>query len=596
MWFWMDDEISNMELKRYFDLFNESIKELYGINKLVDLVLFDSIQIHYTAPPDLQSAIDPLSGRRSGALPGLPEVRITDDWLRDDRLDPNAVAKYLARLGDDKEGFHGPILSASAAWVRSYGSSPRAAQEFKALIRDSIDRADKSGHTPEQIERYKSDSFLDQLVKSAGAKGFDKEAVALDGQAVEFFKDHVFSSSAGKFYCIKSREWISINSFDLVARPHIKMAGAAKVFMDAGGTTVDNILCLPGQTPMATTVFNGKKVFNRWQGRRGILLDSYEVEPWLKHIHFLCDGREDVTNLLMDYFAFIIANPGKKVMWAPVLGSRIGGTGKSMLKIPFRAIYGEGMVEIGTDDVRNNFNTYMEYEMVVVEEIYGPDNRMMVNQIKAKITETMSRINMKGIPQYDAPNFANFLMFTNHRVPFPIETGDRRFMFIFSESLPREQEYYNKFGGWLEANTNEVYTWAMRRDLSKFNQHQAPPETEEKRHILESSMSMMAQKLAYAKIHATWPLQHDLINTPELLSAINTGSRYQMSLNSISEELTRIGAKKLGRLEAKDGSKMTVWVIRDFEKYENMLRQDIVDMIRGKVIGAERDYYNGMNI
>jgi hypothetical protein len=69
-----------------------------------------------------------------------------------------------------------------------------------------------------------------------------------------------------------------------------------------------------------------------------------------------------------------------------------------------------------------------------------------------------------------------------------------------------------------------------------------------------------------------------------------------MSLNSISEELTRIGAKKLGRLEAKDGSKMTVWVIRDFEKYENMLRQDIVDMIRGKVIGAERDYYNGMNI
>jgi len=596
MWFWMDDEISNTELKRYFDLFNESIKELYGINKLVDLVLFDSIQIHYTAPPDLQGVADPLSDGRYGALPGLPEVRITEDWLRDDRLDTGAVLKYVNKIGDDKEGFHNPILSASAAWVRSYGASARATAEFKALIRDSIERADKSAHTPEQVERYKSDSFLDSLIKSASAKGFDKDNVQLDGQALEFFKDHVFSSSAGKFYCIKSREWISTASFDLVARPHIKMAGAAKVFMDAGGTIVDNVLIIPGQNPMATTVFNGKKVFNRWQGRKGVLLDEYDVGPWLKHISFLCDGRENVATLLQDYFAFIIANPGKKVMWAPVLGSRIGGTGKSMLKIPLRAIYGEGMVEIGTDDVRNNFNTYMEYELVVVEEIYGPDNRMMVNQIKAKITETMSRINMKGIPQYDAPNFANFIMFTNHRVPFPIETGDRRFFFIFSESLPREQEYYRQFGAWMAANANGLYTWAMQRDLTKFSQYQAPLETDEKRNILESSMSMITQKLVYAKDHITWPLQHDLINPPELLQAINSGSKYQMSLNSLSEELRKIGAKKLGRMMAKDRSSITVWAIRDFEKYENMAQSDIVEEIKGKMIGAERDYYNGMKI
>jgi hypothetical protein len=596
MWFWMDDEVSNQELKRYFDLFNESIKELYGINKLVDLVLFDSIQIHYTAPPDLHQVVDPLSGDRYGTLTGLPEVRMTEDWLRDDRLDPQAVNKYVAKIGDDKEGFHGPILSASAAWVRSYGSSARAAAEFKALIRDTIERADQSGHKPEQIERYKSDSFLDQLIKSAGAKGFDKETVPLDGQAIEFFKDHVFSSSAGRFYCIKSKEWVSIHSFDLVARPHIHMAGGAKVFMDAGGAIVDNVLVIPGHSPMAITVFNGKKVFNRWEGRRGIELDDFDVEPWLKHISFLCDGREDVTTLLLDYFAFIIANPGKKVMWAPVLGSRMGGTGKSMLKIPFRAIYGEGMVEIGTDDVRNQFNSYMESELVVIEEIYGPDNRMMVNQIKAKLTETMTRINVKGIPQYDAPNFANFVMFTNHRVPFPIEVGDRRFLFVFSESLPHEQIYYDKFGPWLAANTNGVYTWAIRRDLSKFNQFYAPIETEEKKHVSESSMSMVAQKLIYAKVHATWPLQHDLINPPELLAAINYGSKYQLSLNSLAEELRKIGAKKLGQLAAKDGSRMTVWSIRNHEKYETMSHREIMEEVRSKIIGLERDYYSGMKM
>jgi hypothetical protein len=107
---------------------------------------------------------------------------------------------------------------------------------------------------------------------------------------------------------------------------------------------------------------------------------------------------------------------------------------------------------------------------------------------------------------------------------------------------------------------------------------------------------MVAQKLAYAKFNATWPLQHDVINVPELLSAVNTGSRYQMSLNSISEELTRIGARKMSRVNVGDGSKMTVWIIRDFEKYENMTHREITDLIRKKVIGAERDYYNGMNI
>lgn len=591
MWFWLDDETSNAELKRYFTVFNESCKEIYGLDRLVDTVMFDSIQIHYTAPPDLVEVFDPLKVRH-GILDGKPTVRLTEDWIKSSQLDTNAITRHLERIGDDKDGFHSPILSASASWVRSYGSTEKTNVEFKLLVRDYVARANKDGHNQEQMDRYTSDSFLDQLLKSAAVKGFDKNAVVIDANAAEMFKGYVYVESVHKFFKLKSSDWTSVGAFDQVSRKLLHMSGGSKIFIDAGGEIVDNVLSVPGSDPMQVIIHEGKRIYNKWRGRTAMLLDTYECQRWEDHIAFLCDGRVDVTEALLDYFAFIISKPGEKVNWSPIIGSEFGGIGKSIIKMPMRAIFNNGCTEIGTEDIRNPFNGYMESELIFVEEIYGPDNRQMVNQIKAKLTETTVRINIKGIPQYDAPNFANFVMFTNHRVPFPMDPGDRRFMMVFSDSKPKLQEYYDELAAWLKEHVNDIYTWACRRNLSKFNQFRAPLLTEEKQVVIASSQGVLNQKLVAARDDMTWPFQFDVVNLHSLIAAINQGQKWQVTPTLMIQELKKVGAVKYDReVRTPSGARLPIWIVRDFSKYQRMNPKDIMDMVTTQQIGDERSYY-----
>lgn len=595
MWFWLDDELSNAELKQYFDLFNKSALDVYGIDKLVDMALFDSIQVHYTAPPDLIGVQDPIAVR-SGILPGEPEVKITDDWIRDAPLGGKGATKYIERIGDNADGFHSPILSASAAWVRAYGGSEKTNKEFKTLIRDVIDRADQHKHSKEQIERYKSDYFLDNLIKSAVTKGFDKDRPQIDANTQHFFGGYVYLRVPHKFYSKKDKDVLSVGAFDMVARPFLHGSGGSKIFMDAGGEHASTAMNIPGEMSDSIIKWEGVDVYNKWPGRGGLLLDDYNAAMWEDHIHFLCGNRDAVTKEVLNYFAFVIANPGKKVHWTPILGSIVPGTGKSILKIPLRKIYNGGMTEIGTEDIRNNFNSYMEKELIVVEEVYGPDNRGMVNQIKAKITEDRTIINIKNLPQYEAPNFANFLMFTNHRVPFPMDQFDRRFMLVFNEEKPKEQEYYDKLAHWLETHHDDIYTWACKKDLSKFNSARAPLLTTEKEEAIESSLSALQQLLGDAHESLTWPLQHDLVNVTEVVNALKQQYKF-VSNNMITNEFKRLGMKQYyARIINKSGAKINVWVARDYEKYDKLSPGEIRDLMEGKTIGTSQDYWSGGNM
>jgi hypothetical protein len=594
MWFYLDEEISNEELKRYFNLFNLSFKELYGVERLVDLVMFDSIQIHYTAGPDLIGIEDVLP-QRSGILPGEPCVKLTEDWIKIAGMETGAVEKYIQRIGDDKDGFHSPILSASAAWIKAYKFSENGNKEFKALIRDSVNRANSDGHTKEQIERYCSDAFLDNLLRTASEKGFDKNTINLDINAKMFFQNYIYVEGAHKFYDKDADMHIAIGAMDLLARKHIHGAQGSKTFHDSEGDTVKQVLNVPGKDAMSAVIYEGIKVYNKWRGRQATYVEGSSAAPWEDHIHYLCSHRDAETNLLLDYFAFIVANPGRKVKWAPIIGSEHQGTGKSIIKIPMRKIYGKGAVEIGTEDVRNAFNWYMESELIFVEEVYGPDNRIMVNNIKARLTENKVSINIKGLPQYEAPNFANFVMFTNHQAPFPMDPHDRRFLMLFSELEPKKTEYYDDLGKWLEENGNGVYSWATDRNLKGFNSDKAPLVTTEKSYVIESSGNPTFIKLKSAMEDLSWPLHHDIVYSRDLLYEINASQRWQMNPYSLSLKLKKLGMKNYGRIDV-DGRKETAWVVRDWAKWGSVEPGKIKEYMNGKSIGSERDWNNAMNL
>lgn len=586
-WFWLDDIASNVELKAYWGHFNRFIELDLGHAKMVDTVLFDSIQIHYTAAPVFSGIIDVLSSRYGVIQGKYDSVKITENWVERNPVTDETAPKYLNLIGDDKEGFHDPLLRASAAWVRLNGDKRR--DEFKLLARDIIDRADKSRHLKDQIDRYKSDYFLDSLLKSAATKFTGQ--IGINPEARNAFTDYVFIITADKFFKKSTGDYVHKSSFNLILRNFTHMAGNDKLFIDAGGEVVDNVISIPGETPYTIIQYRGRKIYNKWEGRKGIIINPYNADPFVEHIHYLCEGRVNEANALLDYFAFIIANPGRKVHWSPIIGSTWQGTGKSILKIPLRNIFGDKVsADIGTEDIRASFNHYMEKEIVFVEEIYGPDQRQLTNRIKAMITEPNIMINIKNVPMYEVPNYTNIIMFTNHVTPLLIDAVDRRFFFVFSEAAPKEFSYYKEFTKWLKGATNDIFSWATERDLTNFDPESAPLITAVKEEAIKDSVSYWISYLREAKESIIWPLQHDLVFAHELSYALKNITKYNIGGTKMANELKKLGMTQHPTRPLINGSRPYVWIVRDTEKYLKMSGKELAEEMRERSVGDQKEW------
>ena len=137
---------------------------------MIDPALFSPVQPHYTAAPIFDGIIDPLP-KRSGIRQGCEDyatLNLPVDGTKNPAYKSAAAYRpglgyqgYLARIGDDKDGFYNPIRSAIASYVATNGVDGTDVVAVKADIRHVIDNAPHGTRSTYEIERYKSDAFLD---------------------------------------------------------------------------------------------------------------------------------------------------------------------------------------------------------------------------------------------------------------------------------------------------------------------------------------------------------------------------------------------------------------------------------------------------
>jgi predicted P-loop ATPase len=165
LWFWLEREIDDAELERW-------AKQQRSIG--IDPAVFRPVQAHYTAAPVFEGVLDPLP-RRSGLRKGtvdevamvLPEkIREQPHGVRGGPKPAVGFEGYLARIGTE-DGFHGPIMSAIAAYVREHGADGTNVIALGQAIRDVILDADPGGRDEKEIERYASDAFLQAKIRWA---------------------------------------------------------------------------------------------------------------------------------------------------------------------------------------------------------------------------------------------------------------------------------------------------------------------------------------------------------------------------------------------------------------------------------------------
>lgn len=398
---------------------------------------------------------------------------------------------------------------------------------------------------------------------------------------------YVYVLAVERYVDLETMQMLSETAFKRLysayGHPSDSRNNAAMIWqLHAEARKVASLTYRPGEPRFV--VDEGRECLNTWRAPDIALPEvatASDVAPWLAHATYLVPDLVE-RELVFDWMAYRLQRLDRKVNFALCLGGD-EGIGKNLLMSVLH--YGLGQPNIkGVDqaDIEGSWTDWAgNCVLVVIEELHH-FGETGVNKIKKYITvpPTHVRINIKNIAQYDVPNAAAILAYTNHRDALRLDNGDRRWMVVWSDARPREEEYYAALAGWLAGGGGAaVVRWLLSRDLSSFAAQGRAPMTAAKQEMRELAAHPVEAWVTMAALEALPPLGAGLVRIDAVLEALPRHlATYRPSLNRVANGLRAAGGKALGqfRLGRATSARTVIWAVRDVERYADMEREAIV--------------------
>jgi hypothetical protein len=288
-----------------------------------------------------------------------------------------------------------------------------------------------------------------------------------------------------------------------------------------------------------------------------------------RHLKLLIAEPEH-QRTLMDFMAYIVQKPGKKVLWAPVIQG-VQGSGKSTLGVVMAAVLGRSNVrtlEAGST-LKSIFNGFATFQLIVFDEtrIVGSNPRELLEKLKPLIADAWVNVNRKFIEADDEKNVGNYMFFTNHHDALPIDENERRF-FVLRSSLQTRADIV---AGGLETHCKELYgllefhpgafrafleTWQISE---AFNPHGHAPETEYKREMVRAAESWLRSAVRTCFEESESPsLASDLFSFGELKNRLPVTAGQRVTDQALTAVLNELGFRRIGRFTIA-GAKLNLW-------------------------------------
>ncbi len=289
------------------------------------------------------------------------------------------------------------------------------------------------------------------------------------------------------------------------------------------GAGVDALTWFPGM-PM---IVEGKHyVAGGWMDAAGRTYNTFrpgpmlppppwaDPSPWIWHINFLYPQD---AGYIIKWLAFAVRNPGVKINHALCLFGppRIG---KDTLLVPARHAAGAwNFSETNVTNIYSGWTTHLAAVITRVNEIHdlGDGNKINRYQLYEKMKTMLAappesnEINGKYAVQYMAPNVANFVIGSNHKVGGLYLPADDERHYVAWSSRTREKladdyfadtkerlegganEYFNRLHTWLSNGGTDAVAAYLRfvADLSTFDPKANPPKTDAWREIVAANMA-----------------------------------------------------------------------------------------------------------
>jgi hypothetical protein len=160
----------------------------------------------------------------------------------------------------------------------------------------------------------------------------------------------------------------------------------------------------------------------------------------------VADKRE--RELMLDWMAFVYANPGARVRWALLLWG-IEGNGKSYFHRVLGRLMGNDSRTVTASLIEERFTDWAEgCRLIGIEEIRvsGTNKWRTLDKMKPFISNDEIQVEGKGMKAHVVPNFASYMLFTNHIDAIPVTEGDRRYFVVFTRHRTK-QELLDQHGG-----------------------------------------------------------------------------------------------------------------------------------------------------
>ena len=216
------------------------------------------------------------------------------------------------------------------------------------------------------------------------------------------------------------------------------------------------------------------------------------VDLFLAHVEHLIESERE-RDLLLDWMAFVYRNPGLRVRWGMLLWG-VEGNGKTFFFHVLQRLMGRNAKVASTDLIDSQFTNWAVGSCVTaIEEIRinGSNKYRILDKLKPMISNDTISHEPKGASSHTVPNFASYMMMTNHMDAVPMSDNDRRYCVIFTKQRTKEDlfashggeaavgPYFARLYGEVERRVDAVGRFLLDRVLgAEFDPNGRAPVTE----------------------------------------------------------------------------------------------------------------------
>ena len=356
-------------------------------------------------------------------------------------------------------------------------------------------------------------------------------------------KEWVYDITDDKFYNITDKVAVTMQGFNAVNDRH---AMTKKDILEGKGATSSasnlalNVFKIPTVTgrmyaPGRDSIFmyNGVATVNTYSDKmvpgkpknKPSPMDLANIKRVKRHIkHLIADEGE--RRMLLDWLAFVVQNPGKRVNYAPLIQG-VQGDGKSFFAFLLATCMGLPNVRMGNAHILEGaFTGWAQGQCVMaIEEIrlIGHNRYDVLNRVKPFITNTVVEIHPKGRDPYNVENTTNYLLFTNYRDAMPLSQNERRFLVLFSRWQDSDKlrqfkaenpDYYVDLYSALDDSGPWLRQWLLQHECSEdFNPKGDAPISEAFHHMVQAAMPLDVKTIQSVIDMGEYPdISEDLLN------------------------------------------------------------------------------------